>query len=82
MMLQNFIELKEFIEPMNTELADIMLSAKEMLNYSQNFQSITMELQKVIDLYEVRVQFDATIKESSNSPLLSSGFHKYALATF
>ena len=70
MMLQRFMELKEFIDPMNTELADIMPSAKEMIElkklgeHMSNFQSITMQLQKeVINLHEVRVLFDATVKE-------------------
>ena len=69
-MLKRFLKLKEFIDPMNTELAALMPTAAELIRLNvlmedmSKFQSITMHLQKDgINMYEVRVLFDAAIEE-------------------
>ena len=73
LMLQRFLQLKEFIDPMNTELAGLMPSAAELITLQllsedmSKFQSVTMQLQKDgINMHEVRVLFDAIIEEHPN----------------
>lgn len=70
LMLQRFLQLKEFIDPMNIELAGLMPSAAELISLKRlsedmsKFQSITMQLQNDrISLYDVRVPFDAIVEE-------------------
>ena len=79
MMLQRFLKLKEFIDPMNTELARLMPSAAELITLNvlseemSKFQSVTMHLQKDgIIMHDVRVLFDAIILEHPNLPLYLS----------
>jgi hypothetical protein len=79
MMLQRFLKLKEFIDPMNTELARLMPSAAELITLNvlseemSKFQSVTMELQKDgINMHDVRVLFDAIIVEHPNLSLYLS----------
>jgi hypothetical protein len=73
LMLQRFLALKEFIDPMNTELAALMPTAEELISLQLlskemlKFQSVTMQLQKDgITMHEVRVLFDAIIEEHPN----------------
>ena len=79
MMLQRFLKLKEFIDPMNTELARLMPSAAELITLNvlseemSKFQSVTMHLQKDgINMHDVRVLFDAIILEHPNLSLYLS----------
>lgn len=70
LMVQRFFELKQFFDPMNAELAGLMPSATELIRLQHlsedmsKFQSITMQLQhEGINMYDVRVLFDAVIEE-------------------
>jgi hypothetical protein len=70
MMLERFLKLKDFIDPMNIELAGLMPSAAELIRLKllsedmSKFQSITMQLQKEgISMYDVRILFDAVLAE-------------------
>jgi hypothetical protein len=69
-MLNRFLELKEFIDPMNIELAGLMPTAEELIRLKllsqelSKFQSITMHLQRNgISMSDVRLLFDAVIDE-------------------
>ncbi len=70
LMLNRFLELKEFIDPMNIELAGIMPTAEELIRVKllskemSNFHSITMQLQRDgISMFDVRLLFDAVIDD-------------------
>ena len=69
-MLERFFKLKDFIDPMNVELAGLMPSAAELIRLKRlsedmsKFQSITMQLQNDgISMYDVRILFDAVLTE-------------------
>ena len=70
MMLQSFMELKEFIDTADPDFEELMPTSNEMndlkkLRESMSiFQLITMQLQmEGINMYDVRVLFDAVLKE-------------------